>query len=181
MDFKNILEIGKISGISVIFSGLFTIFLKFYMDRKIEKLRTQYKKEYHVHELSFNKKFEIYQELWAKAINIQMAAAQLRPRADHLNPSETKEERKESRLKIVDKAIKEFRDIVYNKTPFYEQEIFDAAEEILKIVDKEGLEYIDYSPRSKGYWLNAKNNKKEIENLIDKLCAEIRKRIYSDI
>jgi len=56
---------------------------------KIEAVRSQYAKQQHIHEMAFDKEFEILSEVWATLVDLRNATLGLRPILDYIDPNET--------------------------------------------------------------------------------------------
>jgi len=98
------------------------------METLIENLRTQSKKELYVHQLQFEKEFEIYKELWEQLIRLVPWVRSF----DEL----LKSEHIKQRVQELPNIIKDISQTIYTNQPFYHPEIFEACESILDKMPK---------------------------------------------
>ena len=93
------------------------------MEILLEDLRTRSKKELFVHQLQFEKEFEIYKELWEQLIRL---LPWVRSFDELLEPALVTE-----RAQELPDIITDISRTVYTNQPFYHPKIFDACESIL--------------------------------------------------
>ena len=148
---------------------------------EVERLRNLSERELFVYRLQFEKEFEIYLALWEKVVSLWRAATGLRPVFDQVDPNEAEEERKRKRLGALFQAYDEFVDIVYNYRPFYAEPVYQAANKLLQVSNKEAIGYgFGMNDREK-YWVEAREHASEIVKLSEELCLIIRQRIWRDL
>lgn len=94
----------------------------------IENLRTQARKKLYVHQLQFEKEFEIYKELWGQLIRL---VPWVRSFDELLEPKLITQ-----RIQELPNIIKGISQTVYTNQPFYHPEIFEACESILNSMPK---------------------------------------------
>ena len=98
------------------------------METLLENLRKQASKELFVHELQFEKEFEIYKELWGQLIRLVPWVTSF----DEL----LKPEHITQRAQELPNIIRDISHTVYTNLPFYPPEIFEACEYILNSMPK---------------------------------------------
>jgi hypothetical protein len=124
------------------------------------------------HRIQFETEFKIYLVLWEKLAELTCATLQLQPILD------TMAENKEDRWKYYSSAYNDFTKAVREQRPFYAPEIWDIANEIVKIADNEGRDYSHSSSEERPEYSRTEKHKKEILKLIEEMCSAIRKRIF---
>jgi len=148
---------------------------------KVEAVRVEYVKRQHVHQMTFDKEFEILSEVWGTLVDLRSATQGLRPLLDHYDPNEPDEERRSKRLQKFAESYNVFANTVVKNQPFYPKEIYESLFEIMMIAREEADEYSlhdpDRRPLDSQYWKNALNNQRRIIEVVDKVCEQIRERI----
>ena len=151
--------------------------------KDIEILRADLAKQSHVHQVRFEHEFKILADIWDSLIHLRKMTGQLRPILDTYNPEESEEQRKSRRLGEFISAYNGLADKIEKNRPFYPTTVYDGLIELIRIVDKEAIEYQSRSPNpmTEGfdpkYWEKAHQNSDRIIASIDNLCEIIRNRI----
>lgn len=148
---------------------------------KVEAVRAEYIKRQHVHQMAFDKEFEILSEVWGTLVDLRNATRGLRPVLDYVDPNESEEERKRKRLQKFAECYSTFVNTAEKNQPFYPKEIYESLFEIMMIAHVEAGEYsfhdLDGRPIDSQYWQKALNNQKRIIQTVDNVCEQIRERI----
>jgi hypothetical protein len=150
---------------------------------EIEVLRSNLSRQSHIHNIAFEKEFEILSEVWASLVELQAAAMGLRPVLDSVDPKESEDERKQKRLKQFGEAFGAFTRVVIKNRPFYPTEIYSQLLSLRGLAIEEAVEYQWRNPTDKGsgrdpeYWKKAHQNAEKIIQKVDEICELIRKRI----
>lgn len=148
---------------------------------KVEAVRAEYVKRQHVHEMAFDKEFEILSEVWGRLVDLRNATQSLRPVLDSFDPNEPEEERRRKRLQKFAECYNAFVNTVQKNQPFYPKEIYESLFEIMMIASVEAGEYSfhdpDRRPLDHQYWEEALNNQGRIIKMVDDVCEQIRERI----
>lgn len=126
--------------------------------------------------MQFKKGFEIYEELWAKLVDLRIATHSLRAVFDFHDPKESDQERKNRRIKEFADKFNNFIVVVEKNRPFYPDEVYSEIQEVAKTARKENIEYQYMTGKSEDFE-KAEKNINIIFNHIDNVCKEIRKRI----
>jgi hypothetical protein len=171
----------SILGIIMIGFGFLKWYYKtqYYNDKilKNESENLKNNKETSIHKIQFEKEFLIYNELWKNLIGLRNYTSSLRPQFDIIDPKESEEERKKSRLEKFNIAFTDCVNTFDNNKPFYPKEIYDEIDKTIRLARKEVREYNRGEKYSKEYWENAEKNIEEIINSTNIVCEKIRQRI----
>lgn len=155
------------------------------METLLADLRTTNTKELLVHQLQFQKEFEVYKELWIAALGLARAGSHFRmlQNGPPSSPDEVRQTLKTSYTRL--------RDTVFDNRPFYEPDVYEVAKAMLnglgEVVRKrqhlDRLEQRDMSNEQieKACTMDNEIGQKldEINSLLEKLCTSIRGRIWS--
>ncbi len=159
---------------------------KIQVDTLLEDLRTKENKELFVHQLQFEKEFEVYKQLWEKVLVSGRAGTHFR--SLQMGP-----------LKPVEKVFDDFsnafnalNELVYCNRPFYAPKIFDlskrfldAAADVVSSVKKQNLleRENNGSDETANKLIKLDNNiETNLDNaniLVGEICNAIRERIWS--
>jgi hypothetical protein len=146
---------------------------------KIEAVRSQYAKQQHMHQMAFDKEFDILSEVWATLVDLRNATLGLRPILDYSHPNETEEKRK--RLQKFAECYNAFTNIVEKNKPFYPKQIYQPLFEIMMVTSDESAQFSYWDPNrrpfNQQYWDKALENQRSMLEAIDKVCEQIRERI----
>jgi hypothetical protein len=152
-------------------------FWNLFQQLKIETLRKEIEKQLLVHRLQFEKEFNIYNELWAKLVDLRAVITLLRPKVGTNEPGKNYDETVQIRL---DKAIKignEVIEMVEKNKPFYAKAIYFELLKIIKIIRAEVIEVTHGDRRQQDYWVGGEKNIGELLPQIEVVCEAIRERI----
>ena len=156
--------------------------------REIENLKHKNQQEAFVHQLQFEKEFEIYYEIWTKLTVLKTISIMLRNEGERAPRDEDKYiEHKKKLLEEMTLSGLTFVDSFEKNKPFYTSVIYSKLREVNDLMGKEGLQLRFRIQRMKGgylppkwdekYWEDAKENFDKIETKCDELCEAIRDRI----
>lgn len=144
----------------------------------LELLRSELTKKSYIYGVRYENEFTLLKELWSNLVDLKRAAISLRPAIDYTDSSDQDE--KERRLKRVHSAIIEFLDVADKNQPFFPQEIYTTSLELMKIANKEKIQYKNRNPNNDpSYWDSATKHAEEISVKVDILLKLIRNRITS--
>lgn len=158
------------------------------METLLADLRTGHTKELFVHQLQFQKEFEIYKELWVAALEVARAASHFRE-LQVGPPASTGDA-----LQSIKSSHDRLRDTVFENRPFYEAGVYEAAKAIRKSLDEvvrkhQHLERLERLERGsltgvqidRRCAIDDETERKldEINCLRERLCSLIRSRIWS--
>jgi hypothetical protein len=165
-----------ISGISII--G--TIILGFYgfqFNRKLENLKGKVSRENYIHQLQFEKEFDIYKQLWESLTDLKNYTAQLRPQMDHGDKDKSHDELVKDRLIHIAELRNNHIEMFEKNKPFYSEQVYKKLLDFNKIIKDEtfSAKYDDSTTRE--YWEIAKDNVEKMYSVSDEICNIIRKRI----
>ncbi|NIM13872.1 MAG: hypothetical protein GTO45_17650 [Candidatus Aminicenantes bacterium] len=144
--------------------------------KEIESIKTNLEKEKYIHQLKFDKEFEIYKGLWKEAAGLKLAVDDLFRFSEFVDPAKTSEERKKEKLTILIDRYNSFLETVEYNKPFYYQDIYEIADKILTFSYEGYSAEIILRDEQKKYE-ELEKRKAEIELLLDQLCKHIRDRI----
>lgn len=156
------------------------------METLLEDLRTQDRKELFVHQLQFEKEFDVYIRLWKAVLKLKEAATAFKIIKMSL-PKEA--------VHIVQTFMDAYinvNEIIYNYRPFYSPNVFDKSEQILNHAKKVYLALEKRKPLDKAPFDLKKSTDRlkkivqEIECSLDRindsiilLCDVMRSRVWS--
>ncbi len=183
--FFNILA--ALGGVSAVLTGLFAYIgnsrlesYKSQLQAANEKFKSVLESSVHVSKSQFDKEFAIYHQIWACLIKLRARTLSLRPILDHVNPSETEEDRVNKRLTAFGETFYIFRDVMEENRPFYSITVYDSLQKIFNLCHEESIEYqCKEDGWNVEYWKKAKTNHEKITSEIEACCELIRTRITS--
>lgn len=155
------------------------------MESLLSDLRTRNTKELFVHQVQFQKEFEVYKYLWKAALELARAGSQLRTLQSgaQLTPDEI-------RQSVVD-SYRRLRDTVFDNRPFYAPDIYDTAKAMLNglgevVSSRQRLDHLEQGNMSetqidRACELAEQTEQKidEINTLLDRLCTLIRCHVWN--
>jgi hypothetical protein len=156
------------------------------METLLADLRTTNTKELLVHQLQFQKEFEVYKELWIPALGLARAGSNFRTlqMGRPASPDEIRQE--------IEASYGRLRDTVFDNRPFYEPEVYEIAKAMLNglgevVRKRQHLERLEQQESKsdeqveKACSMDEEIEQKlnEINDLLEKLCTSIRSRIWS--
>lgn len=130
-----------------------------------------------VDKVRFEHEYEIYKKAWELLFALQRATLQLRPTLDHIDLSESKEERMQRRIGNVIKPYDEFSLHIETAKPFYPEDVYSALTAVRNRCHDEIIDYEFVERPQKEYWEEARKSQEEIVALINQSCEAIRNRI----
>lgn len=141
------------------------------MEMTLQDVRTRSSKELFVHQLQFEKEFQVYLDLWKEVLSVGRAASEFRELK--MDSGKSPEEQSEQLLQ----ALKQLNSRVYDHRPFYTPEVYEFAKDILK---KSGqvLRLHSMGGQARDPWEKSEALLDEINAAIDPLCDAIRRRIW---
>lgn len=160
---------------------------KLWVDRKLEREKTNYEKEIEnlkaklsrkltIHKLQFEKEFSIYLELWKALVRLRNASADLIRRSEFITSDETPEQRRDRKDKEFKNSYNELVKLVEDQQPFYAKEVYDKASKILSGSWKQGINVILLNLQPE-YYVKEEERFKEILRVIAEIESSIRERI----
>jgi len=140
---------------------------KIQVDTLLEDLRTKEKKELFVHQLQFEKEFEIYKQLWEKVLVLGRAGTHFRSlQMEALKPVE-------ERFDAFRNAYNSLNELVYFNRPFYAPKIFDLSKRLLDTAANVA------GSVKRQLDTNIETNLDSVNILVGEICDAIRERIWS--
>jgi hypothetical protein len=173
--------LGLFCGIAMMGSGFYLWYFRtqsyndLILKNESENLRNN--KEVSIHKLQFEKEFLIYNELWKSLVELRIATVLLRPQGEVINKIKSEEERRKEKLNNIDLAFKACVNIYEDNKPFYPKDIYEEIKKVIKITNKEIIQFVRGKSYTDEYWENAEKNITEIINSIDVVCEKMRERI----
>lgn len=169
-----------ITHIISIISILATIGLAIYAvntNTQLEILRGQVSRQNFIHQLQFEKEFEIYKELWSLISDLGNYTAQLRPTMDYAVEGKSYEAIINDRVQKISESRNEFVKMFQKNKPFYSDAIYYKLLEFNSIIRKEVFSAKHDDSLKRKYWEEAEENVKKIQEITDEICLLIRERI----
>jgi hypothetical protein len=149
----------------------------------VEVLKANLSKRATLHRLQAEKEFEVYSNIWDKAIQLKFACAELRPRIDTIDPDELPKDKWNRRYTQVRTTLAEFVRTIEQLRPFYSDELYRQLDNLGHEVWKEVLDF-EYSIKKDENWAmsfegykRGNKNLDEILKQIDIICVLMRMRI----
>jgi len=145
---------------------------------KLEAVRASLTSQVHIHQVRYEKEFDILSELTKCVVELRDAAQALRPKSkDIINPNESGE-KKEKRLNpYKTAALALYQSSQYNR-PFYPEPIFEILNKFCKETVNEAVQYrYTYEDTNwLAYFDEGEKNIEEITKLAEKVISAIRNR-----
>ena len=147
--------------------------------RSLEEVRHELSQRHVAFSEQYRAELEVYRELWEKLSEVHKHAQQLRPMLDvGLAPGETEEQRKLTRLNNFGAAFNAFAAVVWQRRPFYPEEIHVELRKLANLIHGEAIDYQFGDPiHDQQYWRQAQANLEKIGIQIEKICIAIRVRL----
>jgi hypothetical protein len=130
-----------------------------------------------VDRVQFEHEYEIYKQAWAALVKLRQVTLQMRPTLDHIDVSESKEDRMKRRIGDFIAPFNSFSEIVEANKPFYPEKVYSALAEVRDKCREEMIDYEFTERPAKDYWSEARTKHNEIVGSIDRACETIRTRI----
>jgi hypothetical protein len=146
-------------------------------NKKIIRLETEAEAKKLIHKFQFEKEFSIYNDLWAKLVDLRNAAASLRPIVETVDISKTEQERRTEKLNTLQAKFNEVVRVFEYNRPFYAREIYKEVEKVLRTSRFEATDFHLLDSTTKEYWEQGEKNIKTITDSVDRVSDLIRKRI----
>ncbi len=144
-------------------------------EKEMEDFRQRGAKQQFVHQLQFEKEFDIYYKLWGRLIKLGRAADRFRPGL-HTSDGKSPEEH----MKDFKTAYDGVDEIVYLYRPFYAPDVFECGKEILSNASSVYFNHGDPHEDKREHWKKARENMKNIGDIVEKICSAIRERIWPE-
>lgn len=144
-----------------------------------ERLKVELSKDLHIHQIQFEKEFEVYVEIWEKLMEWEFSINALHTLT--VFGSEAKNVNNEEEIRdLVEVQYWQFIDLVRKRRPFYSGEIYNKLAQLTKLIVKNTdlFSWNDKPQITREDLKNIKNNYKKISEAINSICDEIRKRIF---
>lgn len=147
--------------------------------RSLEEVRHELSRRHVAFAEQYRAELEVYRELWEKLMEVQRHAQQLRPMLDvGLAPGESEQDRKTKRLNDFSSAFNAFTAVVWQRRPFYPEEIHVELRRLARIIHGEAIDYQYGNPTfDADYWREAQANLEKIGEQIENVCVAIRQRL----
>jgi hypothetical protein len=153
--------------------------LKAALDASLEKIRTTLGSQLYIHQVRYEKEYDLLSRLCAEMVEFRDATVFLRPEVD-LGPDPQELEEKRRRLRRYNRALRDLYDVFEKQKPFYPEEIYDALVESVGLAHREAVDY-RMSTQSKAqtndYWEKAGKRRDQIAAGIENIVVVIRDRI----
>jgi hypothetical protein len=132
-----------------------------------------------VDRIRFEHEYEVYKQAWARLIPLRHAVLSIRPILDHIDPSESNEDRLRRRLAAVTEPYNAFWEVVEANKPFFDLAVYLAFKEICTACHAEyvAAEYADTEDNLRKRWDRKMSNDKAIIEAIEAACTAIQTRI----
>jgi hypothetical protein len=141
------------------------------------KLDVSVQRTVHVSKLQFEHEYTIYKSAWERLFSLRQATLSLRPTMDWDDPTETKAQRMQKRMKAFTEPYNSFLDVVEKNKPFYPPAIYDALSAVREKCHHELIDYEYVERPGSEYYKEARRNHEEIIELIENTCHAIRMRV----
>ena len=147
--------------------------------RSLEEVRHELARRQVAFAEQYRAELEVYRELWERLVEVQKRAQQLRPMLDvGLGPDESEDDRKVKRLNDFGSAFNAFTAVVWQRRPFYPEEIHVELRKLATLIQGEAIDYRHGDPKlDSEYWRNAQASLEKIGSQIDNVCVAIRQRL----
>jgi hypothetical protein len=149
----------------------------------VEVLKANLSKRATLHRLQAEKEFEVYSDIWDKAIKLKFACVELRPTFDTIDANELPKDRWNRRYTQVRTALSEFIEMTEQLRPFYSEELYRQLHKLGQEVWKEVVDF-EFSIKKDENWAmsfegyeRGNKNLDEILKRIDIVCVLMRMRI----
>ncbi len=153
--------------------------LKAQFEATNRKLQAQLDKRVHVSRIQFETEFQGLQKVWQAIANLRSAMSPVRPEITLSSPNEDYLTRfHENRDRFL-MALSEFIKVVDSQSPFYTEEIFRAASDLIFVCKEEELDIRVRTPRQGDWFERGKLHFSKACELSDKISQLIRERLAS--
>ena len=164
--------------------GAFTYFRTKFVGEALAKLGFLHTRQAEHFKLRTEREFHVLEELWPILAELNDAVLTLRPESSKSDSSVSKEERIAAKKERWMKAIHEAYHFIRDREPFLSPEILKIWHHYDKAVRKEYIEFDMDKRHEKGlghlpddYWQRAEKNRPVIDELLDRMLAQVRKEI----
>lgn len=150
---------------------------------KVESIKTAMGSKLYIHQVRYEKEFEILSMISEKLIKLRDVAKSLRPLAEYKDSKMTDEEIKIIKINNYHKAALDFYNVIEKSRPFYPNELYDAFRKLDDATWKELVEYKNSNLDKFGlgdfkvYWDKAESNSKTITGLSEIAIIAIKDRV----
>jgi hypothetical protein len=165
-----------LSGASIAGTVILGIF-GYKFNEKLEKLKGKVSQENYIHQLQFEKEFDIYKQLWESLADIKNYIALLRPEMDYAVEGKSHDEVVKDRLKHIAELKNKHIEMFEKNKPFYSELVYKKLLEFNKIIREEIFSAQHDDSLSREYWETAKGNIGKMYAVSDEICDRIRDRI----
>ena len=148
------------------------------LDAKLEELKAGFQSRLHVHSRQFDKEMDVYEAVWEKMEVMRKAMEWLRPIAEEIPSSVTKEQHRIEKHTAFKNAFDDFQDTIFKLRPFYPEAVYDKLIDLKRVVHEEGLQFVYDDPtENQEYWANRQENIERVVELMNEACEAIRGRL----
>jgi hypothetical protein len=145
---------------------------------ELERLRSELGRASLIHKAQYETEFRAYKEIWPRLVDVQRAAAALRPIWDYTDPKESPEERRRRRSQEFGEAFNALQNAVWKRKPFYSAAVHRELQELTHLAHGEAIDYQHGDPnRDDNYWPDTIKNMEAISAKVDMICEAIRQRV----
>lgn len=145
---------------------------------QLERLKVELSQAQLLNRTQFELELSAYREVWESLLAVHRAAAGLRPVWDRgMGQGETEESRRSERLKAFADTFNPFSQAVWKHRPFYPEAVYKELDELLRLTQREAIEYQHMRPENRDYWDQAMSNAKAINTQVERICETIRSRL----
>jgi hypothetical protein len=170
----------------VIGAGVVVLF-NLYLFIRQRMIISNLKKSEYIHQLQFQREFELYKEIWDILIDIKRIVFRLGSPGENIEEGKTFQQMKEEVIELAGNEGQKLIDITYKNEPFFHPDVFKSLDEITKIFQLSRIraKYF-YEDKKRNYipadyeakfWSDAVEALTKYELLMDGVCKEIRERI----
>ena len=148
----------------------------FFFSKRLKKIEVSLAKEQYIHQIRFNREFDIYQFLWKKLATL-IRKSELLTYSGYYDP------RGDSRAKEFGEAFAATFKVLDNNIPFFSPTVYEPARKILNLINKEtssirlalsqGFKDPEFNDFDK-----VKEAITEIRPYVEEVKMAIRERIY---
>ncbi len=159
--------------------GIIAVFGRIWTGKRLKKIEVSLAKKQYIHQIQFNREFNIYQALWKKLVTLIRRSEFLLCSGffNLQNPQD------DSRGKELEKTLTDTYQVLVNNIPFFSPAVYKPARKIFDLLNKEtesvrlGLRPLFVDPGFEDYD-KVKEAITEIRPYVKEVEEAIRERIY---
>ncbi|HHX8650519.1 TPA: hypothetical protein ACVO32_004407 [Vibrio diabolicus] len=195
--YREVVEL--LGGVTLVLGGLFAFISKIWLSRIIERnksdlaielkkleqdltsanqrLDAQLQHSVFVSQVQFDKEYRIYGDAWELLVELKIVTSQLRPIFDHIDPSQSEEERKAERYNQFIAPFNAFSTTLEKNKPFFSESVYAALIAVRNACYDESVDYKYGKSADRDYYEKAVENNRNIGKLVDLACEAMRLRL----